>query len=442
MSPREPRRPRGLVEAHAHLAALGQSLELPDLAACRSVAECLDRVRREVARRAGPDGPAWVRFLGARPEGWREARWPTLAELDAAAPATPCVLLSFDFHAAVANSAAMAGAGLRPGVPVGDNGIVAADPRGEPTGLLLEDAARAAWNAAPEPTLDQRERHLATALDRLAALGFVEVHDLLSQPWLGPLLARLERRAGLPIGVHLYPPLAEVEAAAAGRAAWESRRVRLAGAKVFADGTINSRTALVLADYADPLPGFPRGRAMLAGAELDHALALTRSMGLGLAVHAIGDGAVRMVLDAVERARSSAGQARRNGRGPDAPIRIEHAELIDPADVPRFARLGVVASVQPCHLLADVEALRRYLPHRLDRVLPLRDLIDAGCRPGDGLRFGSDAPIVRPDPADSIRAAVHRRREGAPESEAIAPAQRITEAEAWAAFRSLPGADA
>jgi predicted amidohydrolase YtcJ len=93
-----------------------------------------------------------------------------------------------------------------------------------------------------------------------------------------------------------------------------------------------------------------------------------------------------------------------------------------------------VASVQPCHLLADVEALRRHLPHRLERVLPLRELIDSGCRPGELLWFGSDVPIVRPDPADSIRAAVRRSRDG--DEVAIAPEQAITDAEAWAAFRA------
>ena len=115
-------------------------------------------------------------------------------------------------------------------------------------------------------------------------------------------------------------------------------------------------------------------------------------------------------------------------------LRIEHAELVDEADVGRFAALGVVASVQPCHLLADIEALRRLLPHRLGRVLPLRELAAAGCRPGDLMWFGSDTPIVRPDAEDSIQAAVHRRRVGMGEGEAIAIEQAIAEPEAWDAF--------
>jgi predicted amidohydrolase YtcJ len=171
---------------------------------------------------------------------------------------------------------------------------------------------------------------------------------------------------------------------------------------------------------------------MLSRARISAALESTSSLGLTLAVHAIGDAAVRTCLDAFESAPSSRSLPAVAGRSVAPSLRIEHAELIDAADVPRFARLGVVCSVQPCHLLYDIEALTRGLPHRLNRVLPLRDLIDSGCGPGALLWFGSDVPIVRPHPDDSIRAAVHRRREGM--KQAIAPQQAISENEAWAAF--------
>ena len=145
-----------------------------------------------------------------------------------------------------------------------------------------------------------------------------------------------------------------------------------------------------------------------------------------------------MVLDAIERGTAT-GRRRQDARAKPSRHRIEHCELIDAADVPRFAGLGVVCSVQPCHLLADIPVLTRQMGHRLDRVLPLRELIDSGCTPtgmdGAGLLwFGSDVPIVRADPGDSIRAAVDRRGEGMGQGEAIAWGQRITEAEAWAAF--------
>lgn len=415
-----------LREAHAHIASLGQSLRLRSLEPCRTLAECLATVERacaDAARHA--PGAAWVRMHSARPMAWPEARWPTLAELGRVSGTARVVIMSFDHHSAAANGHAIAAAGLKPGVPVPPNGVVETDAPGNPTGCLLEQAAWAAWNAAPQPTPAERKAHVEAALAALDGLGFVEVHDLLSQDWLGPLLAELEREGALRLRVRLYPPVERLAADCAGRAAWESAAVRLAGGKVFADGTINSRTACMIHRYAEPLVNVPRGTCMVAPRKLDEHYRAADALGLPLAVHAIGDCAVRTVLDSIERtAPRATGQ------------RIEHCELIDAADVPRFARLGVVCSVQPCHLLADVEALHRFVPHRLDRVLPLRELIASGCKPGELLWFGSDVPIVRANPPDSVQAAVMRRRPGSPESEAIAVGQAIGEAQAWACFRA------
>lgn len=434
-------------EAHAHISAFGQSLTIPSLASCRSVAECLDSVRR-ASERAAPG--AWLRFHSARVESWAERRWPAIGELDRAAGESPCVLMSFDHHAAAANTAALCASGLRPGdvvTPEGEVrssaegpigcGEVCTDGFGRATGLLLEHAAYRAWNMAPPPNAEGRRRGIALALKLLSELGFTEVHDLHSEPSLGHDLARLERRGELGVRrVRLYPPASESRDPALFRhlkSEWESNALRVAGFKVFADGTLNSRTAFMLQRYRDPIPDSPRGRAMVTEGELDDAVRRAESLGLHLAVHAIGDAAVRMVLDSFERAGTP--------REPGNRHRVEHAEIVDEADVERFAQLGVVCSVQPCHLLADVEVLRSQLPHRLDRVLPLRDLIDSGCGPGgDGglLWFGSDVPIVRPDPSDSVQAAVHRRRTGDLPGSAIAPGQAITSDEAITAFDARP----
>lgn len=421
-------------EAHAHLASLGESLAMPSLEGCRGIGECLERIR--VAASSAAPG-AFIRLHSARTESWQEARWPSLAELDSAAPDNPCILMSFDHHAAAANSAALSAAAVAPGQRIEPSGIVVVDESSgtaRPTGLLLEGAAYAVWKAAPEPAPRDRAAHLAAALAHLAALGFTEVHDLHSQEWLGPALAQLDRAGQLPLHVSLYPPADRLEADFTSRSAWESPRLRLAGGKVFADGTLNSRTAAMLVDYRLPMPGMPRGQIMADPAALRSHLATSERLGLHLAVHAIGDAAVRFVLDAIDDvARARPVCLRRND---GQRHRIEHCELIDPADVPRFRALNVVCSVQPCHLLADIEALHRYLPHRLDRVLPLRELIDSGLLPGRDLWFGSDVPIVRADPADSIQAAVHRRRADMPQAQAIAWNQRITEPEARAAFQT------
>jgi len=226
----------------------------------------------------------------------------------------------------------------------------------------------------------------------------------------------------------IWPLLEDLPAVLEDRAAWESDLVVLGGAKVFVDGTLNSRTAWMLEPFADGRPDSPCGTPMMSRAEIDDAVRRCEAAGVPLAAHAIGDAAVRAVLDAIERV---------GARVPG--YRIEHCELIDAADVPRFARLGVIASVQPCHLLYDIAALRRGLPHRLDRVLPLRELVDSGLEPGRGLIFGSDVPIVRADPADSIRGAVDRRGPDHAPERAVGESQALSASEAWACFAPQPG---
>ncbi len=427
LPPSTPARPP-LREAHAHIASHGRSLSMLSLAACASVGECLDLLGREAA---GLEPGAWLLAHGARPEGWAEARWPDLAELDRAIPDRPGAVMSFDHHALACNSRAFVAAGVRALSADPPGGVICRDARtGAPTGLLLESAARLVWQAAPEPGPSQRREHVAAALADLAAHGFVEVHDMLAQPWLGPLLAELFDRGGLALRVDLYVPLEDFDRALLSAEAWRRSGLRLAGAKVFTDGTLNSRTAWTLEPFRDPMPGMERGKPLMTVGEIAAAIRRCRDAGLRLAAHAIGDGAVRACLDAAAMEG--------DGRAREDVLRIEHAEIVDAADVPRFAELGVTASVQPCHLLYDVEALRRYLPHRLERVLPLRDMIDAGLEPGASLLFGSDVPIVRPHPEDSIAAAVNRRREQNSPHDAIAPGQAVSNAQAWTAF-TCPG---
>lgn len=417
-------------EAHAHIASHGRSMEMLDLSGCRSLDECLQTLEKGAS-----DTPrGWLLAHGARVEAWAEARWPRIDELDGVTRGRACVVMSFDHHSACANSAAMQAAGIRAGDRIEPGGVVCVDAGGTATGFLLEGAASKAWNAAPEPDKATRTRHVEASLRALSALGFACVDDMLSQAWLGPTLGEIERRGMLACDVGLYAPVATLGQVASTRVAWESARVRLRGGKIFVDGTLNSRTAAMLTDYHDPAPGFPRGQALMSVGEVVEAIRRVHEvMGEGgeLAAHAIGDAAVRAVLDGVETWQNE----RMGARGRESvKVRIEHAEVVDAADVGRFAKLGVTASLQPCHLLADVEALKRYLPHRLDRVLPIRDLLASGLIPGRSLVFGSDVPIVRAEPGDSILAAVDRRRADMPASAAIAPEQAIDEKTAWTCF--------
>ncbi|HVZ94238.1 MAG TPA: amidohydrolase family protein, partial [Phycisphaerales bacterium] len=274
-----------------------------------------------------------------------------------------------------------------------------------------------------------------------------ELHDMLATEGLARILLDLEHRGELTQRIRLYatrenfdalfamteplssrgagvPPVSSTGShSAPARLISGSRLISLDGLKIFTDGTLNSRTAHMLHPFNDPIPDHSRGTPMMSRNDIAESIALADSHGLPIAAHAIGDAAVRTTLDAIERVKPKA-------RGQ----RIEHAQFVDEADIPRFARLNVIASMQPCHLLTDIEAIERFAPRRAHRAFPLRDLIDAakhaGHDPARLIFLGSDAPIVPPDPADNLQAAVHRRRAGMPPDRAIAPQQAITHEEA------------
>lgn len=396
---------------------------MPDLSACASVGSVLDALAQHAATLPAK---AWVQAAGARRSAWREQRWPTPTEIDAATGGRPAMIMSFDHHAVACGASAMDALGIKQDTPDPAGGVIVRGRDGTPTGELLESAAWAAWAKPPEPAGAERRAQVRRAAEHLAALGYAEMHDLFSGAWLAQDLALLCDEGRLPLHVGMFAPMEELDAHLATRGttrrAGERASVSFLGGKIFVDGTLNSRTAWMLHDFADPLPDLPRGKALLSVEQIATALSRCADHGLLLAAHAIGDGAVRACLDAAERT------------GLGRHLRIEHAEIVDAADVPRFAALGVTLSVQPCHLLADIEALRRSLPHRLDRVLPLRDVIRSGLVPGQTLLFGSDAPVVGADPRDSIQAATQRRRASMAVDEAIAPDQAIGEREAWACF--------
>lgn len=408
-----------LVEGHCHLLQLGRSLSMVDLSAAVSREHLLELLANR-ARTLPAD--AWLLAHAARPESWPDPRWPDLADLDRVAGGRPLCAWCFDYHAIAANTHALRRAGITPTTTF-EHGRVVLDASGQPTGVLLEHAALALWKAVPEPAERERPSLLAAACRHLADLGFAEAHDMKAQPWLGDALARLDRAGALPLRVRLYALLDDLDHLHATRAEWQTDRVALAGGKIFTDGTLNSRTAWMLHPYSDAPPDLSHGLPMMSPKDIEAAVRRVDALGLPLAAHAIGDGAVRATLDAIERVRPAA-----------TGFRVEHAELIDEADTPRFADLGVIASLQPCHLLADIEALHRAVPHRLDRVLPVRELLATGLVPGAGIVFGSDVPIVRADPTDSIQAAVHRRRANTPPEQAVSSEQAIEESTAWACF--------
>ena len=413
------RKPTQLREGHAHLFQLGRSLHMVDLCNCTSRKEMIELL---AARAKTSEANEWILAHGARPDGWSDPSWPTRQELDRACDGRAVVAWCFDYHKMVASSSALSKARIT-GKSRFDSGRVELGSDGHPTGVLLEHAALAMWSAVPEPGESKRIELVRDACVHLEAMGYVEMHELKTQPWVGGVLSDLYSAGEIKIQSVLFPLMKDLRETISLSDSWNTGAVTLGGGKIFVDGTFNSRTAWMLKPFADGHADYPCGTPMMKTGQIERMLEICKAHSLPLAAHAIGDGAVRAVLDSVERTGCT-----------HTGCRIEHAELIDESDIPRFKELGAIASLQPCHLLPDIEALMRAVPNRLDRVFPIRELIESGMEPGVDLIFGSDVPIVRANPEDSIQAAVYRRRVGMDESQAINFDQRISDEQAWACF--------
>jgi predicted amidohydrolase YtcJ len=405
----------GLVDAHIHLLAWARSRREAALSPEWSRDRVLEAMRAWSA--AHPAATAWV-GRGWAADGWDAA--PTRAALDTVARDRPVLLHSKDFHALWVNTAALRAAGVDRHTPDPPGGLLERDAAGEPTGVAREHAVRLFRPLMPEPGAEADRAALAGAVAALHAAGITGVH----------VFEGAAERAGL----RTLPPLrvlsllahAELDDAirAGARSGASESGVRLGPVKLFADGTLGSRTAAML----EPYDGTgERGLDLIPPAELRAIVARALAAGIAVAVHAIGDRAVRSVLDAFESAAASRAV-------PALPSRIEHAQLVDAADVGRFGALGVAASMQPAHCTADIDLARRYWSTRLDLAYPWRSLLDAGAR----LAFGSDAPVEPPDPGEGLASATARRRRGGQPGEGFGDRQRITLDEALAAYTEGP----
>jgi predicted amidohydrolase YtcJ len=415
----------GITDAHLHLMNLVLGERQIDLTGS-NLPDALERVaaRHQELVEAG-DADGWL--LG---HGWSLhdlGGWPSAADLENVAPNRPVALYAHDHHTRWVSRRALelASIGARSTDPGG--GLIRRDDSGQPTGILHEVASILVDSAIPEPTAADLERGLIRVAAQLAGLGITGCHDpgeltADGQISRGPLFYRaLAERAVLPLRVHASIRAPQLDRAielglASGH---RTGRFRMGWIKLFADGSLGSRSAAMLAPYTDaeanPPTGGPRGMVLTDAEELGDLLRQAAEAGISGQVHAIGDAAVRMVLDVF------AGLPR--GKEADSGLmrRIEHAQLIDPADVPRFGALGIAASVQPVHLRSDAVPARIGWGERAENTFPLRGLDQAGAL----IPFGTDAPVEPADPWPGIAVAVARRDPFRPEQQPTAPYQAI-----------------
>ncbi|HEX5824360.1 MAG TPA: amidohydrolase, partial [Candidatus Limnocylindrales bacterium] len=397
----------GLTDAHLHLAEGGLATDHVDLSSTPSIEDGLGRIAEAHGRLAED---AWLEGHGWNADRW--GRWPTVDDLARVAPGRPAALWAHDHHALWVSAEALARAGIDAGRADPEGGIIRRDEAGEPTGVLHEKAARLVVDRVPPPDPARYEVLVERLARDLVRLGIVAVHDpgaLSLQEGLGRAIAAyqaLDDRGTLPLRVHASIREEQLETAVA----MELRsgdplgppggRARFGWLKLFADGTLASRTAALLEpiepEEGRPLPpGTERG-IWLTPPERVAELAL-RAAGAGIAtqIHAIGDRSTRASLAALEPTAGGAALM----------PRLEHIQLLHPDDRPRFAKAGIAASIQPIHVRADAGPARLLWGERAEaRGYPMRSLLDAGAV----LAFGTDAPVEPIDPWPGLSMAVTR----------------------------------
>ena len=418
----------GLVDSHVHLANLGAALERVNLV---GVATEADAVARVVERAASVPKGEWI--VGW---GWDEGAWtnrlPDMRLLSARVPDHPVALHGLHSFAVWGNRLAFERAGITRDSRAPAGGEIKKDANGSPTGVLLNNAAAMLTNALPPPSHSQLRDRVVRALEALAAHGYTTVHEAgADSPTLG-VLEELDRTGGLPLAVDSM--IAARDTALLD--AWRLRQPTPAGqpltvrsVKAFYDGAMGSRGALFLEPYTDrpdhhgvggPEYGFDRTR-----------MAAMMTAGYQVTIHAIGDRANREALDFFEAVLAASPAARATRP------RIEHAQVVSPADLSRFAALGVIASMQPSHAVEDMPwAEARVGPERIKGAYAWRSLRRAGAR----LVLNSDLPGTDYDIFYGLHSAVTRaNREGQPAAgwrreEALTIEEAVRGWTSWAAY--------
>lgn len=412
----------GLIDAHSHLAGLGEALESVDLVGV----DTFDEVIRRVAAAATkvPAG-TWIRG-----RGWDQNRWPGKAfphhrALSAAVPDHPVWLTRVDGHATLINAAAMRALALTSAEPDPAGGRIVRDEGGEPTGVLVDNASTLIARRLPDASVEDIRRRIVLGGKAAASVGLTTVTDMGIDSGRVDQYRFLQQRRQLPVRAAVFRSSTDPKLSAgfaAGPWASDDGFLTIRGVKLYADGALGSRGAALLEPYQDD-PG-NLGLVVTPAVEIERISREARAHGFQVAVHAIGDRGNLLALDALDAALD--GEAH-----PELRWRIEHVQVIRRQDLDRMGRLGIIASMQPTHATSDMPwAPDRLGAHRLSRAYAWRTALRSGVR----LALGSDFPVERPDPLLGLYAAVTRQDlDGKPAGGWLAD-QLLTRAEALGGF--------
>ena len=410
----------GIIDAHGHVMGLGmQSLQL-DLSDTNSLEEARARI---AAYAAANPSPRWIIGRGWNQERWGLGRFPTAADLDDLAPGRPIWLERVDGHAGWANSEAMREAGITAATQSPAGGRIERSGR-QPTGIFVDAAAELVQRAVPALQPRVRDQAFARAQQLLLSQGITATADMGTSvdDWLTMRRAGDTGRLNLRIfsyAMGIEPMLA---VAGTGPTPWlYNNRLRMVGVKLYLDGALGSRGAWLKAPYRDAAG--QRGLAFLTDTELKNVMSRAAMDNFQVAVHAIGDNANALVLDAIEELAATYKGDRR--------WRIEHAQVVDPADLPRFARNGIIASMQPVHQASDWQmAEARMGRERLGGAYAWASML----RQSTPLAFGSDYPVESPNPFHGLAVAISRQDASGQPPGGWFPEQRLTLEQAFDSF--------
>jgi predicted amidohydrolase YtcJ len=401
----------GLCDAHIHFYDWSIARRQVQLAGCGDKGEMLARIAARVEQT--PPGQ-WI--VG---RGWNEVAWPgralpTRDDLDAVTgPDRPAIFWRSDMHAAVVNSAALRIGGITTSTSDPEGGVIGRDPapagrRGRPNGLLWELAINLLLPYVPKPAAAEVEDSFASGTAALHRRGVTAVHDQRMKdqddgPRALATYQQLRERGELRLRVNCNIAVHDLHhlAALGLRSGFGDDYLRLGHVKLFSDGTMGSQTAWMLAPFVRQREGDADNYGVVLTPAEQMAAAFRQAMeaGFPVSVHAIGDRANRVVLDIFEEMDQVAPR-------PAIPHRIEHVQIIDPADLPRLAQLGLTASIQPVHATEDMEMAELVLGERAARIYNFRSLAESGAL----LALGSDAPVADPNPFLGFHAAICRQR--------------------------------
>lgn len=421
----------GFADAHGHLRGIGERELTLNLEGVASITELLEKVAERVASaRPGQviSGRGWIETH------WPEGRFPNRADLDAVSPDHPVILRRSDGHATVANSAALAAAGIDRATEIPFGGDILKDEEGEPTGMLIDRAQGLVAGLIAAPGREEKAEAYTVGGRVYAAYGWTGIHNMGASVSEVEIMEALSDEGGLGIRVYNSIDGNDAETVAAlfesGARSSASGRIVTRSIKLYMDGALGSRGAALLAPYSDAETS---GLLLAKKEEVLPILREALRRGIQINTHAIGDRGNRLLLDWYAEAFAAVPLAERAVAEPR--WRDEHTQIVNPADIPRFKALGVIPSMQASHAIGDLYfAPSRLGQERLVGAYAWRSLIDSGVI----IAGGTDAPVERGDPRIEFYAAIARKDLKGFSGEGWHPEEAVSRAEALKMFTLWP----